>query len=144
MAAVSEAFAAVPERAGLVFGVVKARRLAELVNGRRKYEPVPPNPWVEVPIFTHLPLSASSGKDPLSRNHINVLTADAVVVLPGGAGTRSEIELASEYDRPLILFLGKETVDGLGAEDLLPAGRSRSVQARDLDELEQQLRDLLV
>jgi predicted Rossmann-fold nucleotide-binding protein len=40
----------------------------------------------------------------LSRNHINVLSADAVVALPGGAGTRSEIDLAKRYGIPLIAY----------------------------------------
>jgi predicted Rossmann-fold nucleotide-binding protein len=38
--------------------------------------------------------SGDEGRDTLSRNHINALTADLVVVLPGGSGTLSELELA--------------------------------------------------
>ena len=50
----------------------------------------------------------------MSRNHLNVLTADAVVALPGGAGTRSEVELALEYRRPLMCWLGENgTIAGL-------------------------------
>ena len=44
------------------------------------------------------------GKDNLSRNHINVLTSDLIIALPGGEGTRSEIELSLEYQKPLLIF----------------------------------------
>lgn len=40
--------------------------------------------------------------DPLSRNHINVLTSDVIVALPGGEGTASEIGLARAYGRPVV------------------------------------------
>jgi predicted Rossmann-fold nucleotide-binding protein len=43
----------------------------------------------------------------MSRNHLIVLSAHAVVALPGGEGTRSEIELALEYHTPLLLFAPK-------------------------------------
>ena len=43
----------------------------------------------------------------MSRNHLTVLSADAIVALPGGAGTRSEVELALEYHRPLMCWLGE-------------------------------------
>jgi uncharacterized protein (TIGR00725 family) len=102
MEAVSEAFARVPDRQGLVIGVLKG---FPEEDGRVTLAAA--NPWVEVPIRTHLPLSGSQGTDPRSRNHINVLTADLVVVLPGGDGTRSEVALAVRYDRPVIAFLGR-------------------------------------
>jgi len=56
-------------------------------------------------IRTHLPLSGVQGLAGLSRNHINVLSADVLIALPGGFGTMSEIELASKYDRPCIAFV---------------------------------------
>ena len=120
MAAVSEFFVGVEDRAGLCLGVTKARKFRiDEESGERVFAPSPPNDWVEVPIVTHLPLSGTRGTDPLSRNHINVLTADVVVALPGGAGTRSEIGLAAQYGRPLVLYLGGETVDGHSAEEIL-------------------------
>jgi predicted Rossmann-fold nucleotide-binding protein len=55
----------------------------------------------------------------LSRNHINVLTSDAVLVLPGGSGTLSEVELAAEYGwTPVLLFLGGQRVGGFTAAEL--------------------------
>jgi predicted Rossmann-fold nucleotide-binding protein len=32
-----------------------------------------------------------------------VLSADVVVVLPGGAGTRTELELARRYGKPVVV-----------------------------------------
>lgn len=93
MEAVSRAFAQVADRAGLVIGVLPA--------GREGY----PNRWVEVPIATHLPLSGERGMDPLSRNHINVLSSAAIVTLPGGPGTLSETLLAMRYGRPVAAYL---------------------------------------
>jgi hypothetical protein len=63
-----------------------------------------PNPHVELPVYTHLPLRGSQGQEPMSRNHVNVLTAHALVFLPGGPGTLSEAELAVHYRKPAILF----------------------------------------
>ena len=64
-----------------------------------------PNPWVELAIRTHLPLSGEQGTDRESRNHINVLTSDVVIALPGGAGTRSELTLALRYGKPVAVLL---------------------------------------
>jgi len=84
MEAVSEAFAQVPERQGLVLGILKG---FPADDGRVTV--ATPNRWVEVAIRTHLPLSGTQGTDRQSRNHVNVLTADVVVVLPGSSGTLS-------------------------------------------------------
>lgn len=97
MEAVTRAFAEVPGRRGLTLGVIR---------GNPDGTPVePPNPWVEIPILTHLPLSGERGTDPMSRNHINVLTSTVIVALPGGAGTSSEVRLARRYRRPLVAWL---------------------------------------
>jgi uncharacterized protein (TIGR00725 family) len=101
MAAVGEAFCAVPGRAGRALAV-----LPGVVGeaGRRAPEGYP-NAWVEIPIFTHLPLRGAHGDEPLSRNHVNVLSSDVVVALPGGPGTASEVRLALRYGRPLVAWL---------------------------------------
>jgi uncharacterized protein (TIGR00725 family) len=101
MAAVSEAFASVTDRPGLVIGVLKG-----FPGEGGRVVAATPNPWVEVPIRTHLPLSGAQGTDARSRNHVNVLTADVVVALPGGEGTRSEVELAVRYAKPIVAFPG--------------------------------------
>jgi hypothetical protein len=69
------------------------------------------NPWVEIVIQTHLTLSGERGTEPLSRNHIVVLTAHVIVVLPGGHGTASEVKLACAYGRPIVAFV--ESADDL-------------------------------
>jgi len=63
-----------------------------------------PNPWVELAIYTHLPDSGPEGTLRSSRNHINVLSADAIVALPGEAGTASEMWLAVQYGVPIVAF----------------------------------------
>lgn len=105
MAAVSRGFARVVGRQGCCLGIVPGGA-----------GPAYPNPWVEIPILTHLPLSGRRGTDPLSRSHLNVLTSSVVVALPGGAGTRSEVELALRYHRAVVGFLSeREEIPGLPA-----------------------------
>jgi uncharacterized protein (TIGR00725 family) len=106
MGAVSEAFAREPDREGLVLAVLPGDASGASPTGY-------PNPWVELPIRTHLPLSGEQGTDALSRNHLNVLTADVLVALPGSAGTRSEIELALRYARPIVRHARDEGVEGV-------------------------------
>ncbi len=100
MAAVSEAFAAVPDRRGLAIGVLPNAEDHPRCSLPAGY----PNRWVELAIRTHLPLSGD-GAAPWSRNHINVLTADVVIALPGGPGTSSEVRLALRYERPCVAFV---------------------------------------
>jgi uncharacterized protein (TIGR00725 family) len=101
MAAVSRAFFQAPGRRGLVIGVLPAA-----APGDARPRPGYPNPWVEIAIATHLPLSGQRGTDPLSRNHINLLSADLAILLPGGAGTASEAQLAVRYGRPAVAYVG--------------------------------------
>jgi uncharacterized protein (TIGR00725 family) len=101
MEAVSRAFFEVQDRVGRVIGVLPGS--VRDVSGPRA--PGYPNPWVEIPIVTHLPLSGIRGTEPLSRNHINVLSSRVIVALPGGPGTSSEVRLALRYGRPLVAWL---------------------------------------
>lgn len=100
MEAVSRGFHATEDRKGLVIGVLPAA-------GPESAWPPPgyPNPWVELSIQTHLHLSGTEGTELASRNHINVLSSDVVVALPGAEGTRSEVELALRYGKPLVAYL---------------------------------------
>ncbi len=117
MASVSRAFCEVDGRRGLVIGVIPAA--PDRVGPKQGY----PNPWVEIPIFTHLPLSGTRGTEPLSRNHINVLTADAIIALPGSAGTASEVALALRYGRPVLAYLDhRGQIDGLPQEVRVESG----------------------
>ena len=105
MAAVSKAFASVSNRKGIIIGIIPAERLYEGIK-RKDFQTKPgyPNEWIDIPILTHLPLTGVQGKENLSRNHINILTSDIIVALPGSKGTFSEIELSLEYQKPLIIF----------------------------------------
>jgi predicted Rossmann-fold nucleotide-binding protein len=100
MGVAAEAFIAVPGRRGLSIGIIPG----EVVDGEYKPRAGYPNPHVELPVYTHLSLRGAQGQEPMSRNHVNVLTAQALVFLPGGPGTLAEAELAVRYRRPAMLF----------------------------------------
>ncbi len=101
MASVSRAFFETPGRRGSVIGILPCAPDDLLCRTRAGY----PNEWVEIPIATHLPLSGPHGMESLSRNHINVLSSDVVIALPGGPGTASEVALAVKYRRPVAAYL---------------------------------------
>jgi uncharacterized protein (TIGR00725 family) len=130
MAAVSQAFAESEDRRGLVIGIVPCQ---EDDPGRPKEGY--PNRWIEVPIYTHLPRSSTHGTDPMSRNHINVLSSDLIIALPGGPGTASECALAVHYRKPIIAYLS----DG-GSIPELPL---QVPVARTLEQVEQFLQEHL-
>ncbi len=113
MSAVSEAFSQVPLRRGRVIGVLPAREGEVPNQAPNGY----PNPWVEIVLQTHLPLSGLRGTENTSRNHINVLSSDVIVALPGGDGTSSEVRLALQYAKPLMAFLeNREEIPDLPRE----------------------------
>lgn len=106
MEEVAKAFAEVTERKGITIGIIPSMNSCKDANRRKDYRPPEgyPNPYTNLPIYTHLHLSGPHGKEPNSRNHIIVLTADLLIAFPGNAGTRSEIQLAIEYEKPLIIL----------------------------------------
>ena len=120
MAAVAEAFVAVAPRAGASIGVLPSEQGVP--------PPGYPNPSVEIAIVTHLPARGADGASPESCNHVNVLTATALVILPGGAGTRTEAELALRHGRPAIL-LGPAGAFG-GFPEALPRAETLEEVAR--------------
>jgi uncharacterized protein (TIGR00725 family) len=101
MESVSRAFAGVPGRQGSIIGILPGAPSAGGKAPRAGY----PHPYVEIAIRTHLPLSGTRGTEPMSRNHINVLTAKVIIALPGSAGTASELALALAYGRPAIAHI---------------------------------------
>ncbi|MFQ5443165.1 MAG: hypothetical protein ACE5EK_00985 [Nitrospinales bacterium] len=105
MSEVAAAFADVENRKCQIIGILPASGPCQTADERKNYSTPTgyPNDHVDLPIRTHLHLSGSSGKELASRNHIVVLTSDIVVALPGSEGTRSEIQLAIEYGKPLII-----------------------------------------
>ena len=111
MEATSRAFFETSPRQGIVIGVLPGtvrslRELEERSATDVAYELASgyPNAWVELAIYTHLPDSGVEGTLGSSRNHINVLSADAVVALPGREGTESEVWLATQYNVPVIAY----------------------------------------
>lgn len=100
MTAVSRAFFEAGSREGLVIGILPSDG-ARSSNAPAGY----PNAWVELPIRTHLHLSGTQGTALASRNHINVLSSDVIIALPGSFGTRSEVDLAIHYQKPLVAYL---------------------------------------
>jgi len=112
MTAVSKSFYETPHRRGLVIGILPCdESLEESRDGGPKPKDGYPNPWVEIPVLTHLPLSgeralgSECGADSMSRNPINVLSSDVIVALPGDEGTLDEVRLAVRYQRPVIAFI---------------------------------------
>lgn len=100
MLSVSRAYTKVPRRCGICIGIIPCLSKSERRTPKVGY----PNEFVELPIYTHLPYSGPLGKDDLSRNHINVLSCSAIVALPGGEGTASEVSLALDYEKPVIAY----------------------------------------
>ncbi len=106
MAETAKAFIKVESRKGLVVGVIPSANPCDTAEERKRYKPPSgyPNSYTELVIRTHLHLSKTMGMDISSRNHIIVLSADHVVALPGGPGTRSEVELALDYGKSPVLI----------------------------------------
>jgi len=114
MAEVTRAFSETAGRRGMALGVLPAD--AAEPRARTGY----PNPWVEIAIHTHLHKLGDEGDDPLSRNHINVLSSDVVVALAGAEGTSSEVRLALRYGRPVVAHLAsRDEIPRLPAEVLV-------------------------
>ena len=102
MAEVARAFTAFgPQRLGRSLGILPG----SVEDGAALAPEGYPNPWIEISIPTHLPLSGITGTSTLSRNHINVLASRAIIALAGGAGTCSEVRLARSYRKPILAFL---------------------------------------
>lgn len=105
MAAVTEAFVGVTDRRGLAIGVLPASGGGGIDGPAGRPPPGYPNPWVEIVIRTHLDSLGERGGDARSRNHVNVLTSDVLIFLPGAAGTASEAKLAVRYGKPAVAYL---------------------------------------
>lgn len=101
MAAVAEAFTRVAGRRGLSIGIVPT-----VAHPEAGFAALPgyPNPFVELPIVTPLGVFVGDDDAMVTRNHVNVLTSDAIVALPGAVGTHNEIRLARRFGKKLVLF----------------------------------------
>ncbi|HEY8508719.1 MAG TPA: VOC family protein [Steroidobacteraceae bacterium] len=99
MEAVAAAYVRARPRAGISIGVLPA-------SSNNAATPIPgyPNPYVQLAIATHLPDRGRKGHLVTSRNHINVLSSDVIVALPGSHGTESELRLALRYNKKAAIF----------------------------------------
>jgi uncharacterized protein (TIGR00725 family) len=145
METVAEGFVVTTQRQGLSIGIVPREpggRFDE-PNHDRDGRPYP-NRFVEVAIMTPLPPRADDWQTTPARNHINVLTPHAIVALPGGVGTRNELDMAAHYcgerDQPReqrhTILLGPEN-------EFSPQHRKLFVHVETVDLAEPLLRRML-
>lgn len=100
MTSVSRAYTSAPRSRGICIGIIPCLSTTVRSTAKNGY----PNQFVELPIYTHLPFSGEQGRHDLSRNHINVLSSSAIIALPGGEGTVTEVSLACDYGKPVIAY----------------------------------------
>jgi len=100
MTSVSKSFTEVEHRHGSCIGVVPTMQYDGNYVANEEF----PNPYIEIPILTHLDSRAQNDAVPYSRNYVNIMSSHALVFLPGEHGTRNEVSLAIQYKKPMILF----------------------------------------
>ena len=100
MTAVARSFTQVRDRRGVAIGILPAIDYKGQNLDTEEY----PNPYIEIPMITPLSSKAQSDAMPFSRNLVNVMTAKALIVLPGSHGTQNEVSIALMYDKPMIMF----------------------------------------
>ncbi|MCB1538292.1 MAG: DNA-binding protein [Rhodospirillales bacterium] len=101
MTTVSRAFVETAPRQGRCIGIVPTDHQPD---GTFKVRQGYPNPYVEIPVFTPLSVNRTIDTPGLTRNHVNIMTSDIIIAMPGGPGTRNEIDLAIKFQKPLCLF----------------------------------------
>lgn len=145
MEAAAQGFVAVEHRAGLSIGVVPRRVSGGFDEPNRTGEGHPyPNSFVEIAIFTPLPPRVSDWTRVPARNHVNVLTADAVIALPGSKGTNNELDMTAHYRNAASHPPNERRVILLGpADEFLPAHRDAFVRVENLADAERHLRAIL-
>lgn len=129
MTAVAKAFTDVRSRKGLAIGILPAVDYKGQKLDTEEY----PNPYIEIPMITPLSAKAQNDVMPFSRNLTNVMTAKALIVLPGSHGTRNEVSLGLMYDKPLVMF---------GPDDAFDKFPEEPLRADDIHHVEQFLDDV--
>ena len=145
MEAATEGFVAVSGRAGFSVGIVPRDPGGPLDRPNRdELGRAYPNSFVEIAILTPLPPRTENWREQPARNHVNIFTADALLALPGNAGTRNELDMAAHYrgeaERPRAV---RRTVLLGPAEEFTPAHRDLFVHAETIAGAERQLRSVL-
>jgi uncharacterized protein (TIGR00725 family) len=145
MVAAAEGFTAVDDRPGFSIGIVPCE--AEGALDRPKCAPdgrFYPNPFVEIAVNTPLPTGIKEWRRMPARNHINVFTADAIVALPGGFGTRNELDMAATYrDETPRSPQERRTVLIGPIEEFAPEHRAGYVHAETVEAAERHLARVL-
>jgi uncharacterized protein (TIGR00725 family) len=100
MTAVARAFMSVEDRQGISLGIVPTMDYTGQVVPSEEY----PNPYNELPILTPLEKRVQGDANPYSRNFVNIMTSNALIILPGDHGTQMEVSLAMKYKKPMLLF----------------------------------------
>lgn len=108
MTAVARSFTEVESRKGLSIGIVPTEKYDGSALSRDEY----PNPYIELPIITPLDAKAKSDSNPYSRNQVNIMSSNALIVLPGDHGTRNEVSLALQYHKNTILYGPEAAFEG--------------------------------
>ncbi len=114
MTAVARSFTMVKDREGVAIGILPAVDYKGQKLDTEEY----PNPFIEIPMITPLSMKAQSDVMPFSRNLTNVMTAQALIILPGSHGTKNEVSLGLHYDKPMILFGPDHAFDTFPEEPL--------------------------
>jgi uncharacterized protein (TIGR00725 family) len=112
MKTVSRAFVSVADREGMCMGCIPMQ------NDRHPGLEAPsnyPNQYVEIPIYTPLGVYNPEQPERVTRNHINILTSDIVIALPGMGGTRNEIDLCGQFGKAVLLYGPEEEFADLDA-----------------------------
>jgi len=114
MTAVARSYTMVKDRAGVAIGILPTVDYKGQKLDTEEY----PNPYIEIPMITPLSMKAQSDVMPFSRNLVNVMTAQALIVLPGSHGTKNEVSLGLYYGKPLIMFGPDDAFDKFPEEPL--------------------------
>ena len=131
MLSVARAFCEEREREGLSIGVIPTLEYTSGLIATEEF----PNPYIEIPIITQLEAKAGNDSVPYSRNRVNVLSGHALIFLPGDHGTRNEVALALQYNKPLILF---------GPSEAFAKFPEAATRAQDIEEVRLFLEQTLV
>lgn len=129
MTTVARSFTMVDEREGVAIGILPAVDY----KGQNLNEEDYPNPYIEVPMITPLSNKAQSDVMPFSRNLTNVMTSQALIILPGSHGTKNEVSLALMYDKPMVMF---------GPDDAFADFPEEPLRADDISHVSQFLDDV--
>ena len=145
MEAAAEGFVAVSSRAGLSIGIVPCNPNGPFDSPDRDLDDRPyPNPFVEIAIMTPLPPLVPNWRHTPARNHVNVLSADAIIALPGDNGTRNELDMAAEYEGESIRPRDERRTVLIGPiESFTPEHRDLFIHAATLGDVESHLRRVL-